>query len=242
MVDTIMRQIDSAAKSIDVAVVGGHSEVTPGLRRPIVIGYMVGVVARKRYVTSHAARPGDRIIMTKTVGIEGTAVLASDFAPRLRPRIGAKLLREAKGLRAMISVVDDALIAVRAGGVRAMHDPTEGGLLQGVWELAEASKVGFVVHESRIAIRPETRQVCSALRVNPLRLMSSGCLLIVADRWKSDGILRRLRMHGIPASVIGTINARGNGRKLMRPDGTVTEIGPSERDEVYRVIERYRAG
>ena len=241
LVGGIMRQVDSAARRIGVAVVGGHTEVTPGLKRPIVIGYMVGVVSKRRFVTSHAARPGDRIIMTKTVGIEGTAVLAADFAYRLQPKIGAGPLKRAKNLAGLISVVDDALIAVEAGGVTAMHDPTEGGLLQGVWELAEASKVGLVIYEGRIAIRPETMQVCSAVRVDPLRLMSSGCLLIAAHRRKSDGILRKLRKQGIPANVIGSVTSRSRGRKLVKIDGTVKEIQPSERDELYRVIELYRA-
>jgi hydrogenase maturation factor len=242
LVDLIMKEIDSAARGIGVAVVGGHSEVTPGLKRPIVIGYMVGVVSRGRYVTSHAARTGDQIIMTKTVGIEGTAVLANDFGRMLRPKIGLKSLKKAKSLRGLISVVDDALLAVEAGGVRAMHDPTEGGLLQGVWELAEASKVGVVIYESRIAIRPETRQVCSAMRVDPLRLMSSGCLLIAADRRKSSKILRRLRKNGIPANLIGTVTSRNEGMRLVKTVGDAKAIKPSERDELYRVIESYRAG
>ena len=239
LVDAIMKQIDRAAREIGVAVVGGHTEVTMGLKRPIVIGYMVGVVSKKGFVTSHAARPDDKIIMTKTVGIEGTAVLAADFAPRLR-KIGVRTLRRAKALRGRISVVEDAMIAMDAGGVGAMHDPTEGGVLQGVWELAEASKVGFMIYESRIAIEPETEQVCSALQVDPLRLMSSGCLLIAADKRKSNGILRNLRKRGIPANVIGTVTRRSKGRKLVKVDGAVKEIRPSERDELYRVIE-YRA-
>ena len=241
-VERIMKQIDGAARGLGVAVVGGHSEVTPGLKRPIVIGYMVGVVSNGRYVTSHAARPGDEIIMTKTVGIEGTAVIANDFGRRLRLEVSLKSLEKAKNLKGLISVVDDALLAVGAGGVRAMHDPTEGGLLQGVWELAEASKVGVVIYESRIAIRPETRQVCSAVRVDPLRLMSSGCLLIAADRRKSGRILRRLRENGIPANVIGTVTPRKEGRRLVKAVGGVKEIKPSERDELYRLIESYRPG
>lgn len=240
VVNTIMKQVDKAAKQVGVAIVGGHTEVTPGLKRPIVVGYMMGVVPRNRFVTSSGARPGDYVIMTKTIGIEGTAVLASDFVHKLRPKIGDKLIRRAKNLRNLISVVDDALIAVEAGGVRAMHDPTEGGLLQGVWELAEASGVGFVIHESRIAIRPETKQICSVLRVNPLRLMSSGCLLVAADRRKSGLILRRLRANGIQASIIGNITRRRRGRKLVALNGKAREIGASERDELYRVIESYQ--
>jgi hydrogenase maturation factor len=241
LVDAIMKRIDSSARGLGVAVVGGHTEVTPGLKRPIVIGYMVGIVSKRRMVTSHGARAGDRIIMTKSVGIEGTTVLAADFAHRLRPKIGARPLKRVKSFGGLISVVRDALIAVEAGGVRAMHDPTEGGLLQGVWELAEASKVGLVIYESRISIRPETRQVCSAARVDPLRLMSSGCLLIAADRRKSGRILRKLRKHGIPANVIGAVTRPSEGRKLVRINGAVKEIQPSERDELYKVIELYRA-
>jgi len=240
LVSKIMQQVDKAAKQVGVAVVGGHTEVTPGLKRPIVVGYMMGIAPRSRFVTSNGARPGDHLIMTKTAGIEGTAVLASDFDHGLRPKVGRKLLLQAKDLRNLIGVVDDALVAVQAGGVRAMHDPTEGGLLQGAWELAEASGVGFVIRESRIAIRPETKEICSALRVDPLRLMSSGCLLIVADKRKSRLILRRLRTHGIPASIIGMITRRGLGRKLIMLNGKTRKIGTSERDELYRVIESYR--
>ncbi len=240
LVSKIMKQIDKAAKQVGVAVVGGHTEVTTGLKRPIVIGYMVGVVPSNRYVTSNGARPGDEIIMTKTVGIEGTAVLAADFAHALQPKIGIKSLRRGKDLRRLIGVVEDALIAVQVGGVRAMHDPTEGGLLQGVWELAEASGVGFLIHESRIAIREETREICSALRVNPLRLMSSGCLLIAADKRKSSVILRRLRANGIRAAIIGKITPRKNGRKMITPDGKAKEIQTLERDELYRVIESHQ--
>ena len=241
-IDSIMKQIDRAAKEVKVAIVGGHTEVTPGLKRPILIGYMLGVTERGRYVTSSGARSGNDLIMTKTVGIEGTAVLAADFSRRLRPLISRSLLSRAKRLRSSISVVEDARLAVLAGGVRAMHDPTEGGLLQGVWELAEASKVGFKIYESLIPIREETRRVCAALKLDPLRLMSSGCLLLAVDKRMSKGILRQLSKRGIPASVIGTVTDRRMGRKLVRLNGEVREIGPSERDEIYRVIESYRAG
>ena len=241
LVDRIMKQVDAAAKQIHVAVVGGHTEVTPGLKRPIIIGYMMGIAARNVYVTSSGAKPGDDVIMTKTVGIEGTSVLASDFAKELQPKISRRQLQKAKDLRRSISVVDEALAAVRTGGVRAMHDPTEGGLLQGVWELAEASGVGFLIHESRIAIRSETREVCSTLKVDPLRLMSSGCLLIVADKRKSNSIVQRLRANGIRASIIGKITQLNAGRMLVRLNGKPVEIGASERDELYRVIESHPA-
>jgi hydrogenase maturation factor len=240
LIDSIMRQIDSAAKRVGVAIVGGHTEVTPNLKRPIVVGYMVGLLrSGRKYVTSANARPGDDIIMTKSAGIEGTSLLALDFARRLKTEGAGKYLEHAKRLRHSISVVEDAMIAVQCGGIHAMHDPTEGGLLQGVWEIAEASKIGFMLNESRIAIETATRTICSALNVNPLRLLSSGSLLIAADNRKSSLILRRLRAHRIEAHIIGRFTERNEGRILVKSDGSSVKIGPSERDELYRVIESY---
>jgi hydrogenase expression/formation protein HypE len=241
LVDSIMRQVDKAARQIRVSVVGGHTEVTPDLVRPIVVGYMVGVVDRRRFVTSSGAMPGDHVIMTKCAGIEGTAVLASDFSRQISKKVSARVVAQASALTKRISVVDDALTAMKAGGVHAMHDPTEGGLLQGLWELAEASQVGFSIYQSVIPVLAETRQICTVFHVNPLRLMSSGCLLIAADKQKSGLIVRQLRRKKIPASIIGRFTSRNMGRKLVRDDGTRVEIGAQERDELYRVIEAQRA-
>jgi len=237
LVDSIMRQIDKAARQIGVSVVGGHTEVTPGLTRPITVGYMIGVVDNGKFVTSNGASPGDHVIMTKSAAIEGAAVLAADYHQKIRKKAGAELIARAKLLRQQLSVVDDALISAKTGGVRAMHDPTEGGLLQGMWELAEASKVGFLIYESVIPILPEIRRICAIFGLNPLRLMSSGCLLIAADKRKSNLIVRRLRARGIPAQIIGRFTPRRMGRILVRDDGTSVEIGPQERDELYRIIE-----
>ena len=240
LVDIIMKQVDRAAKQVGAAVVGGHTEVTPSLKRPIVIGYMVGLVKRNAFVTSSGARVGDQVIMTKAAGIEGTTVLASDFTKRLRRKVSRQMLLRAQKMNRLISVVDDAMIAVKSGGVRAMHDPTEGGLLQGVWELAEASKVGFHIHELAIPVKPETRRICSVLGLNPLRLMSSGCLLIAADKRRSGRIVRNLRRNGIDAHVIGTFTGLRRGRRLVTRGGKELEIGPLERDELYKIIERHR--
>jgi hydrogenase expression/formation protein HypE len=241
LVDLIMSEVNKAARQIHVSVVGGHTEVTPGLKRPIAVGYMVGVTDREHYVTSSGARSGDCIIVTKSAAIEGTAVLASDFADEIRDKGGAKLVARAKALRRKISVVDDALVAVEGGGVRALHDPTEGGILQGLWELAEASKVGFHVRESAIPVLPQTKRICSMFHVNPLRLMSSGCLLIAADRMKSNAILQKLGRNKIPARVVGTFRDRKQGRRMVKLNGTEVKIGPLERDELYKVIESHRA-
>jgi len=237
IIETIMRQVDKAARELGVAVVGGHTEITPGLKKPILVGCMVGIVDRGKYVTSHGAHPNHDLIMTKSAGIEGTSVIALDFSHKLR--LESKLMARAKAMRHSISIVREAMIATKTGGVSAMHDPTEGGLLQGIWEIAEASKVGFAVYESRIPIRKETVRICNSLDIDPLRLMSSGCLLISANKRKSRMIVQQLRRRGIQAEIIGTFVDRKKGRKLIRPDGSRLEIKASERDELYRVIEAY---
>ncbi len=236
-VEAVMKRVDAAAKELDVAIVGGHTEVTPGLKKPIVVGFMVGVVDRKKFVTSGGARPNQDLILTKSAGIEGTALLAMDFASRLR--VDDDLLARAKSMRYSVSIVEDAMVAVGVGGVSAMHDPTEGGVLQAIWEIAEASKVGFIVDESKIRVRNETKVICSMLHVDPLRLMSSGCLLIAADHRKSGRIVHRLEQRGIEAQIIGKFTERKKGRKLVRLNGSATEIRASERDELYRVIEAH---
>jgi len=237
LVDTIMRQVDNAARHLKVAVVGGHTEVTPGLGRPIAVGCMVGLVEKNKFVMSSGARPNHDIIMTKSVGIEGTALLAMDFGRELR--LDSRTLARARSMWHSISIVRDAMVAVETGGVRAMHDPTEGGLLQGLWEIAEASNVGFMIDQSRIAVREETSRICNQLGVDPLRLMSSGCLLIAADKGKSNLIISRLKRRGVQAEVIGNFTSPKKGRKLIQSTGSIVEIGPSERDELYRVIESY---
>jgi hydrogenase maturation factor len=143
-------------------------------------------------------------------------------------------------MRNSISVVRDAMIALKVGGVSAMHDPTEGGLLQGVWEIAEASKVGFVIHQSRIPIRNETIHICNSLNIDPLRLMSSGCLLIAAEKPKGMMIVNRLRRYGIQAAIIGSFTNRRRVRELILRDGSHLEIRANERDELYKVIEAYK--
>jgi len=241
ILDEIMKQVDEAAREISVTVVGGHSEITPGLHRPIIAGSMIGELMSSRYVTTSGAKPGDRIILTKTIGLEGTAVLAHDLQERLMEPLGKDTVRRAKALSKRISVVREAMIANRTGGVHAMHDPTEGGIVCGLWELAEASGTGMMVDESKIALAPETEAVCHALGIDPFRVLSSGALLIAARRRDADRITNTLRRHRIAARVIGDMTQLRKGRMLIRRDGSQVTIEPPARDELYKVLDESRA-
>ncbi|MEM4417800.1 MAG: AIR synthase family protein, partial [Nitrososphaerota archaeon] len=205
-VDRIMRQVDRAAKSLDVAVVTGHTEVAPYITAPVVVGHMMGPLVGGRLIRSSGARPGDWIIMSKAAAIEGTAILATDFAELLRRRgVSRRVIRDARAYYRKISVVREALALARRGVVNAMHDPTEGGILGGLYELAEASGTGFRVMASEIPITPATKEICRALGLDPYSLISSGALLATTPRLER-GILTR-------------VDARPIGRVVKRREG-----------------------
>ncbi|MEM4297926.1 MAG: AIR synthase related protein, partial [Nitrososphaerota archaeon] len=159
----IVKQVHEASKELGITVVGGHTELTPDLDRPIIITTCFGFT--DRYITSADAKEGDTIMMTKTAAIEGTAILASLFKKRLKG-LGNDVIDRALEMRKEISVVKEASLAFATGFVNAMHDVTEGGILGGIDEMAEASGLGFIVYEDIIPIADETRRICSELKVD----------------------------------------------------------------------------
>jgi hydrogenase expression/formation protein HypE len=183
-------------------------------------------------VTASGAQPGNALVLTKAAGLEGSHILANDFASRLTG-LSAEVLEEARGYAAELSVLPEARLALELG-VTAMHDPTEAGIVGALWEMAEASDCGFRVDVARIPIRPATRAVCAALGVDPLRLIASGALLIAC----TDGaaMVQGLQQSRIQATQIGAMTERSDGRQLVHEDRRVEEIERLERDELYRLL------
>jgi hydrogenase maturation factor len=237
-VGTVCRQIDAAARKLGMAVIGGHSEITPGLAHPIVIGCCMGVTGKGRYVTPKGARAGNDLILTKSAGMEGTAILAADRRSLLAGRLGIPVVKKAAAFFRRISVVEDALLAFGTGGVTAMHDPTEGGVANGVHELAEASGKGFQVFEDRIPIAGETTRICEVFRIDPLCLIASGSLLIAAEDGFSGKIVSILRKNGIAASVIGKLLSSPRKRDIVRRDGMVEELPRPASDHLWTALSR----
>ena len=192
IVQNIATQMNAAAKELGIAIVGGHCESTPGLTNPIVVGCIMGLTEKGKYVTAAGAKSGDKLILTKSAGIEGTAILAFDRADQLKKVLNPSLLYNARNFYNQISVVKDALTAYKAGGVHAMHDPTEGGILNGIHELADAAGLGVKVFEDKIAVEPETAKICRFYEIDPLQLMGSGALLISAEPETAPKILDAL--------------------------------------------------
>ena len=241
VLEQIMGQVDEAAREVSVTVAGGHSEITPGLHRPIIVGSMIGEITSGKYISTAGAKPGDKIVLTKTIGLEGTSILACDLGERLTHSLGDDVIQRAKTFSRRISVVNEAMIAVKTGGVHAMHDPTEGGIICGLWEIGEASRTGIVAEESRIAVAPETKSVCDALGLDPLRLLSSGSLLIAARPANANRITKTLQRSGVAASIIGEITKPEKGRVFVKRDGTRVKLEPPARDELYKVLDESKA-
>jgi hydrogenase expression/formation protein HypE len=238
LLEKICRELSAAAKRLGVSIVGGHSEVTPGLDHPLVIVFSMGVIEDERYVTCSGAKPGSQIILTKSVGIEGTVILASDRGAVLASKFGEEFVKRAGKYMDMLSVVKEAIIAFEYGGVQAMHDPTEGGVSNGLHEIADASKTGFKVYEEAVEISHETLEVCRFFEINPLNLISSGSLLIVAERGKVLGIIEQLRGNGIKASIIGDVLEDGEQRIIVRKDGSIEPLGRPLSDELWTALHK----
>ena len=236
LVEKICRQMDEAARQLNVAIIGGHCEITPGLEHPIVTGCSIGIAENGKYVTSSGAKAGNAIIMTKGTGTEGTAILASDKRKELLKVFDESFLRKAESFFTKISVVKDALTAFQTGGVLAMHDPTEGGVAGGLHELADASNIGFQVYEEKILVSEETRRICAYFEIDPLQLISSGSLLIVAEKEKTKEIVNRLSQNGVPASVIGKVTEPELGRKMVSRIGEKVELVRPVSDHLWTAL------
>jgi hydrogenase expression/formation protein HypE len=234
----IMKQIDYACAELGVTVIGGHCEVTRFLKRPVLAGFMLGETSLNRYVTSGGASEENVLMLTKTVGIEGTAILATDAESMLKKHLKKEVIKRAQNLYKKISIVKEALMAMDVGGVTAMHDPTEGGIICGIWELAEASNLGVIVHADQIPISSETNNVCKTLKIDPFRLMSSGSLLIAAKKSSVPKIIKGLSKKRILISVIGKFTEKKYGRKLLSIDGSYVKLKPPFPDDVYHVLSK----
>ena len=236
MVEQISEQVFSACKAYGISVIGGHTEITYGLSRPILLGTMMAEIEREKLVTPQGAMPRDRILLTKGVPVEATALAAREFGPRLQHVLTAEQLAQARDYlhNPGISVLRDAQVAVKAGKVTAMHDPTEGGLSAALWELAEASNRSLYIDVDAIPVPELAARVCQALELNPMELIASGALILTSPPGEAEKIHRALESEGIRCAEIGEVRSgppevwhRGEF-KLNRP----------ARDAVARLYER----
>jgi hydrogenase maturation factor len=238
LVRRIFQDTLRACRDLGVTLCGGHTEITRGLDRPIMVGQMLGEVEKSKLVRKQSQRPGDVVLLTRGIAIEGTAILAKERCSTLSRKLGKKVLRDAQRLlfHPGISVVGDALLAQRSGEIHAMHDPTEGGLASGLYELAKAGDVGLRIWKDRVPVFKATKSFSEILGFDPFGLIASGALLVVASANTAANLLRAFARHGVTAAIIGEIRKRREGLRVVE-DGREFPLRVPERDEIARLLE-----
>jgi hydrogenase maturation factor len=222
-ISRIADDLSAAAQLANVDILGGHTEVTDAVTRAVTSATVVARQARRAAL--RGMRPGDEIVMTKWAAVEGTSILAEDFADRLTD-LPSALLASARNFASHLSIVPESKIATQFGA-SAMHDVTEGGVLGAAWELGYANGYAVQIDPEKIPVREETQRICAVLGLNPLRLIGSGSLLIACEN--GDRLVSALQEQGIPACVIG----RAIEGKVSYADGVLLE--EPHADEIYRL-------
>jgi hydrogenase maturation factor len=234
---TIVDSIHNTAVELGIAIVGGHTGYYPGFTSPTIGGITVFAIADKdSYVTPAGARPGNDVILTKGPAIETAGILSVLREVDLYGKYPDSLIKNAQALCRQMSVVKDALTAIAAGGVTAMHDATEGGVIGGLFEIADASGVGMVIDESRFVYPEEVQMVCEVFAIDPVAAIAEGSLLITANPEYSEKIMTKLSHAGIDSSVIGTVTEDPNVRILKRLNGTEIPISMPAQDPFWPVF------
>jgi hydrogenase expression/formation protein HypE len=238
LAEEILKQMYDACTQLGISLVGGHTEITYRLDRPMVIGQMLGEVEKERLVTSGGAKEGDAIVLTKGIAIEGTALIAREREEDLRERGYTEdfITRAQAYLRQPgISVFREARRASLDFHVHAMHDPTEGGVATGLRELALASQVGLVVDEGKIEVLPECRRLCAEYGLEALGTIASGALLLVLSLEEASELVSVLAAEQIPAAIIGRILPEKEGL-MMETHGQMVRLPLFPRDEIARLF------
>lgn len=227
----MIRQAEEACSQADVQIMGGHTEVTTAVTRPVITVTGVGKAKKGTLVSTAGAKAGMDIVVTKWVGLEGTSILAKEKKTELLTRFSEYFISQAQNFDKMISVLPEALAAVKSG-VSAMHDVTEGGIFGALWEMAESSGVGLEIELKKIPLKQETVEICEFFDINPYELISSGAMLMAAD--DGNQLVLDLKKAGIPACVIGKATA-GNDRVLLNGEER-RFLEPPKTDELYKVM------
>jgi hydrogenase expression/formation protein HypE len=231
----LMDEINKASHALGIAVAGGHTEITPDLKKPIVTVTAFG--SGNKFVTASDAEEGDSIIMTKTAGLEGTSILSR--LTKVRKIVGPSVFRPGERLINQLSIVPEAKAAFATGRVNAMHDVTEGGVLGSVLEMSLASRLGFELNLHDIPVHNITSRLCSRLQLDPLKLIGSGTLLIACEPPDEKKILSELSLRRILATKIGKFVPKRESRWVFRDHRAEKITQESIEDELWRALSKY---
>jgi hydrogenase expression/formation protein HypE len=237
IIEKVFRQIRNACGRFRISFIGGHTEITPGIKKMIFSGHMIGEVKKDKLVKTSGARAGDLLLLVKGICIEGTSVIAREKEAELLKRgISSSLIRKAKRFifNPGIDVLRSAQIACQAASIHSMHDPTEGGLINGLIEMAWASGKEIEVDLEKVLIYRESRILCQEFRLNPLGVIASGALLLTVSPSDLLSIQKAFRKNSILIQIIGKV--KKGPAKVFRMDGKGRkELKPLPRDEILKI-------
>ena len=231
-IDSIMKEAGEVASEINVEIMGGHTEITDAVNRIVISTTVIGKQSRERLPNLKEIKVGDKVLITKYAGIEGTSIIAKELEEKLIHVLGKEKLEIAKNMDSMLSVVKEGIICGNIG-VRYMHDITEGGVLGAVWEASKATGKGIKVVEDLIPVKDETKEIASLINIDLYRLISSGSMLIIAEEERVLEIKEKLNKEEIKATVIGEIIDKGI---TLEKDGRIVDIEPPTSDELYKAL------
>ena len=239
LIKSIFKGIHDTCESMGISVVGGHTEITSGIGRPIVIGSLIGMVKKNKLVLNSGVQAGDDLILTKGVFIEGTSIIAREKEDLLKNKgFDSQFISRCKNFLydPGISVYKEALLANDNFKIKGMHDPTEGGLACGIAEMGIASNAGVIIERKKIKILPESKKLSKIFNLNPLGTISSGSLLIAIDKKNADDLIQLLKENGIEAMKIGKFIEKEKGFLIKRKNGEIEPLKYSERDEITKLF------
>ena len=231
VIKQIMKDAAEQCAAYDTYIAGGHTEVTTAVSRPLVTAAATGHAVRPVSFACSQAAAGQDLILTKWIGLEGTAMLAEEKAQKICSRYPAHMVEEAAHFMNYLSVASEAAVAAKSGA-SAMHDISGGGVFAALWEMAEGAGTGLEVDLKKIPVKQETIEICEFFEINPYQLISGGSLLIAAEDGKE--MVRKLQEEGIPAVVIGRLTD-GNDRIIINEEET-RYLEMPQADEIHRVL------
>lgn len=231
---SVMKEIDEECKALNVEILGGHTEITRAVNKLIISCTAIGKGKKGAAVATSGAIVNDDIVITKNLAMEGTSIAVNDYFQSIKDILSDEEAEEARDYVNNISVVEEGIVAGNFG-VNSMHDITEGGVLGALWEMADASKVGFRVYKEKMPISKVTEKICDKLQVDPLRFISSGSMLITTNN--GSGLIKELQNKGIKATIIGNIT---NKKGILVENELEQEVQPPERDELFTIEEKIR--
>lgn len=228
----IMEEIQEECEKLNISVLGGHTEVTPAVNRVVISATAIGIGSKEDYISREKVVPGDKLVITKGIGIEGTGIISFEKEEEIMEVLGEKILLQGKSMLDKTSVVKDGVIGSKY--CKGMHDVTEGGLLGAVWEMSELYKLGTEIYGENLRIDESTLKICEYYKIDPLRLISSGTMLMVVADKNVKNLLLELQREGIEAYEIGKIiEEKAN---ILIKNGKKEKVTEPESDELYKVI------